>query len=186
MCVEVFSAVSSRAKGPKGAAGGSLQTLHPACPPGAPVPARSCGWNAFPKRAQSTSACLQGQGSGCDCWSWRQEQKFPSTLSRVERLQTLPVGSAGARLCCCCGTGCGTLQNPCLCRTTSRPGSPGNPGGHGRLVGEFKPPDSPWLAATVSQLGKRLAVPLCPQLEQGELMAPSCWRAALTARVLIP
>lgn len=114
------------------------------------------------------------------------EQKFPSTLSRVERLQTLPVGSAGARLCCCCRTGCGTLQNPCLCRTTSRPGSAGNPGGHGRLVGEFKPPDSPWLAATVSQLGKRLAVPLCPQLEQGELMAPSCWRAALTARVLIP
>lgn len=40
-------------------------------------------------------------------------------------------------------------------------------------VGQFEAPEGPWLAATVSQPGKRWAVPslavlLCLQLEQGQ------------------
>lgn len=81
-----ISAVFRHAKGRKGAAGGSLQTLHPA---------GSCGCNTFSKGTQSTSGCLQGQGLGCGCWSWRQEQKFPSTLNSVQRLQPLPRALPG-------------------------------------------------------------------------------------------
>lgn len=46
-------------------------------------------------------------------------------------------------------------------------------GSRGAPVGQFEPPESPWLAATVSQPGKHWAVPnlallLCLQLEQGQ------------------
>lgn len=108
ICVEVFPQSPAMPKGRR-----ALQR-QPAdfAPLAASIPVGSCGWNTFPKCAQSTSMCLQGQGLGCDCW--RQEQKFPSTLSCVERLQTPLVGSAMARLCRCPGRGCGTSRT-CVC-----------------------------------------------------------------------
>lgn len=95
ICVEVFCSLQPCQR----AEGRCRRQPADFAPLAAAVPAGCCGWNTFPKCAQSTPVCLQGQGLGCDCWGWRQEQKFLSRLSCVERPQTPAVGSARARLC---------------------------------------------------------------------------------------
>lgn len=165
ICVEVFLQSPAMPKGRRALQDAACRL----CTPGTHHPCRLLWLQHLPKMCSE-----QGQGLGWDCWSWSGRR-----LSCVERLQTLPVCCARAGLCHCSGKGCGMSRSVSMLSHIQARQS-----GECRraLVGHSEPPESPWLAAPVSQPGKRWAVPslavlLCLQLEQGQCahsLIPAC------------
>lgn len=105
--------VSSRAKGPKGTAGGCLQTLHPVSLPQPPsLRARVAG--------TPSQNVLRAPLCACKARGWaamlelEAGAEFLSMLRCMERLQALSMGSARARLCSCPGKSCG-ISRSCVC-----------------------------------------------------------------------